>query len=65
MMALESFISFEELFMLAVLQRVSVPTALLSLPGTVSSFIGIFLIPLLGWASDRYWLLAYLVLTPK
>ena len=53
MLALESFISFEEIFMLAVLQRVNVPTFLVSLPGTLSSFIGVFIIPLLGWAGDR------------
>ena len=54
MLALESYISFEEIFMLAVLQRVSVPVVLVSLPGTISSFIGILVIPVLGWASDRW-----------
>ncbi|XP_076449051.1 membrane-associated transporter protein-like [Babylonia areolata] len=52
-LALESYISFEEIFMLPVLQRVDVPVVLVSLPGTISSAIGVFIIPLLGWASDR------------
>ncbi|KAK7483060.1 hypothetical protein BaRGS_00025723, partial [Batillaria attramentaria] len=53
LVAMESYISFEEIYMLAVLQRADVPTSLVSLPGTLSSAIGVFIIPLLGWASDR------------
>ncbi|KAL8570140.1 hypothetical protein ACOMHN_033818 [Nucella lapillus] len=53
MLALESYISFEEIFMLPILQRVKVPVLFVSLPGTISSAIGIFVIPFLGWASDR------------
>ncbi|KAK7114973.1 membrane-associated transporter protein-like [Littorina saxatilis] len=54
MLALESYISFEEIFMVSVLQRLGVPLAFVSLPGTISSFIGVFVIPFLGWASDRF-----------
>ncbi|PVD21093.1 hypothetical protein C0Q70_19259 [Pomacea canaliculata] len=54
MVALESFINFEEIYMLAMLQRVQVPTIFVSTPGTFSSAIGVFVIPLIGWASDRF-----------
>lgn len=53
MVALESYISFAELYMLATLQRVNVPKSIVSSPGTFSSAFGIFFIPFLGWASDR------------
>ncbi|XP_076449169.1 membrane-associated transporter protein-like [Babylonia areolata] len=53
MFVVEGLISFEEIFMLPVLQRVDVPLVLVSLPGTISGAIGVFIIPLLGWASDR------------
>ena len=53
-LAMESYISYQEIFMLPMLQRVRVPIVLISLPGTISSVVGIFFIPLLGWASDRF-----------
>ena len=54
MLALEMFISFEEIFMLVLLQRVGVPTAFVSLPGIISSVVGVLVIPFLGWTSDRF-----------
>ncbi|KAK7483059.1 hypothetical protein BaRGS_00025722 [Batillaria attramentaria] len=53
MMATESFVGFEEVYTLAILQRVNLPTSLVSLPNTLSSAIGICAVPILGWASDR------------
>ncbi|KAL8573926.1 hypothetical protein ACOMHN_029373 [Nucella lapillus] len=54
MLALESYISYEEIYLTTTLQRLEVPYALLSFPGAVSGGLGIFVIPLLGWAMDRY-----------
>ena len=56
MLALESFVSYEELFMLPMLQRVGVPTAVLSLSGLLC-VVAIFTSssgPYLDWASDRF-----------
>ncbi|XP_076457370.1 uncharacterized protein LOC143291416 [Babylonia areolata] len=54
MLALESYITYEEIYLTTTLQRLHVPYVLLSLPGALSGGAGIFVVPILGWAMDRH-----------
>ncbi|KAL8587194.1 hypothetical protein ACOMHN_013280 [Nucella lapillus] len=54
LLALESYITYEEIYLTTTLQRFQVPYALLSLPGAISGGCGTFVVPFLGWLMDRY-----------
>ena len=53
MLALESFVSYEELFMLPMLQRVGVPTARLPLLSRLPCLVAIFTSSSPSWAGPE------------
>ncbi|KAK7507944.1 hypothetical protein BaRGS_00000909, partial [Batillaria attramentaria] len=49
----ESSISYEQLYLVPVLQTLGMPLRLSSLTGLVSGVLGVVILPILGWLSDR------------